>query len=901
MKEIAVIQLLIAALWLVAPSACAADFHVSPKGDDANSGTTDKPLATLERARDAIRQHRAGKPHAEAAMQSRIILHAGTYRLAKALVLAPEDTNITIEAAPGEQVVLSGARVLNGWQPVRDGIVKADLSKLDLPDLNFRELFCGGHRQHWARVPNFDPKNPRRGGFLANDGMVESETRTKLRYRTTDLDPSKWKHPERAWMVFHDAKNYRPIWSPLKGVDAANRVLEAANKADYTLAGDSPYFLCGLLEELNAPGEWCVDLDTKTLHFLPPNGKAEQHEVTVPALDSIIIFQGNPKAGQLVKNVRIQGVALSGCRKEAILMKGAERCEVVACDIRNVGTGVYLADDTHGCRVAGCDITQTLHDGVTIMGSSLDHNRVSDHVIDNNYIWDFGWGDIHNRCGGVFLRRCARITVTHNRIHDGPRYAIGTDVGNDFEIAWNLCHHVNLTTSDSGIIEGGTAWDWRMPDDEELKRNREHNWGNRIHHNLAYDSGGWSPQSGSWRFPDYTWGIYLDLCNSGWHLHSNIVYDTVLGGFMQNAGMECRLENNIFVGGKRSQWRFNNWPGYVMAGHRAERNIISYPGTSASLLEGTNVPPPQCTYARNLIHCQSGLPRIKGIALTEQTSTWNLWQSLGQDAGSVLADPLFVDAAKHDYRLRPESPALKLGIRPLDLSAAGTYASPERRTWPCPEQPVVRPPADYRESVEIFDQLAFRNYEDYAVGEPERVGWYSKKGPVTNRVTDETAASGRKSLRFEKPADQEGSPKVRPFITYPCEAHRGRMSIAFAIRFEPGTQFSAEWRNAPAKYQVGPKFNIDAAGRLIVPDQPPLQLPPSQWVRIETECVMGGGNNGTYKLTVTLPNAAPQVFPDLPHDGKFKNLEAFVIQLGQSQAGGCWIDDLTFKLNPESR
>jgi len=37
----------------------------------------------------------------------------------------------------------------------------------------------------------------------------------------------------------------------------------------------------------------------------------------------------------------------------------------------------------------------------------------------------------------------------------------------------------------------------------------------------------------------------------------------------------------------------------------------------------------------------------------------------------VIADPLFVDPARDNYTLRPESPAFKLGFEPIDTSTVG--------------------------------------------------------------------------------------------------------------------------------------------------------------------------------------------------------------------------------------
>jgi parallel beta-helix repeat protein len=69
-----------------------------------------------------------------------------------------------------------------------------------------------------------------------------------------------------------------------------------------------------------------------------------------------------------------------------------------------------------------------------------------------------------------------------------------------------------------------------------------------------------------------------------------------------------------------------------------------------------------------------------------QTKTeWQVWQEQGQDVHSVVADPLFVAPEKGDYRLKPNSPALKLGFKPIPVDKIGCYRSDERVTWPVPK------------------------------------------------------------------------------------------------------------------------------------------------------------------------------------------------------------------------
>jgi len=53
----------------------------------------------------------------------------------------------------------------------------------------------------------------------------------------------------------------------------------------------------------------------------------------------------------------------------------------------------------------------------------------------------------------------------------------------------------------------------------------------------------------------------------------------------------------------------------------------------------------------------------------------------GYEKKGAYADPLFVDWENGDFRLRPDSPALKMGIKWIDLSGVGlTENFPERLT-----------------------------------------------------------------------------------------------------------------------------------------------------------------------------------------------------------------------------
>src|SRR5580693_3001088 len=115
---------LAALLALTAQLATAAEFFVSPSGNDGNPGTKDRPFSTLRQAQETERQTKSSGPVT-------VWLRGGTYYLPETLVFTTEDSGISQspivwQAWPGEDPVVSGGLKLNlKWETYRDGILKA--------------------------------------------------------------------------------------------------------------------------------------------------------------------------------------------------------------------------------------------------------------------------------------------------------------------------------------------------------------------------------------------------------------------------------------------------------------------------------------------------------------------------------------------------------------------------------------------------------------------------------------------------------------------------------------------------------------------------------------------------------------------------------------------------------
>ena len=174
MKARILLAVLLTTVW--ANPGEAMNYYVSPKGDDANSGTKGRPFRSVARARDAVRRSgRAGRTPVT------VLLHGGTYYLGDTLVFTPRDSGtvtapVTYAGVPGSSSVISGGTRLDlAWARHKGGIMKAQVPK----GLAFDQLFVDGRRQHMVRYPNYNPKASPYNGAAADAFSPQRAARWK--------------------------------------------------------------------------------------------------------------------------------------------------------------------------------------------------------------------------------------------------------------------------------------------------------------------------------------------------------------------------------------------------------------------------------------------------------------------------------------------------------------------------------------------------------------------------------------------------------------------------------------------------------------------------------------------------------------------------------------------------
>ena len=971
-----------------------ADFVVAPDGCDANPGTLAQPFATLPRARDAVRA--LNQPDRDITVLIRggeyRLAETVVFGLADG---AAKGRTITYAASPGEQAIFSSGQPVTDWKRLanppdylpaaaRAQVWVADVSAIldrkahrsdpapgrgEPPDprdrTRFYSLYVGDQRLPRASCT----------GFQAVQG--DQGTPTRMALPPGAVEP--WPDLSEAELRVVPSRFWVQNLLPFERVE--NGTASLARPATYPLGRNSMHtrpscFVENTLAVLDQPGEWVLHADSKRLYYWPRSERPEA-EIVAPVLCEFIRIEGQiDYAGPQDRPVR--GIVLQGLtfrhgdrlswhggtgwglqhdwemfdRPSALVrLRGAEDCAILDCEFTNSAhTAIRLDLHAQQNRIEGNRIHDVGGVGILLAGYGpgvKDVNR-NNRVV-NNYLHHTGW--MYWGSPALFVWQSGHNLLAHNHIHHTPY----TGVVISGRIAWDrtgrgecarTCRFEEL---DALLGDHHRRPDWQGREPFLHARHNVLQY-NEIHNVMEIIGDGNA--------------IYVSGCGTGNLVRRNWCHDN-FGEYM-NAVLrnDDDQHGTIFEGnlvarsGGHGEGIINKGANLIRHNiiadlrpvhrHRGYLVLVRYPQIGATHRGNVYYArrPEQTGVFEHPSHLhQTAPPRLadvdsdKNLYFNTSDPEWGRavlerFQPQGVEEASLAADPRFKDPERDNYRFRPDSPALALGIpQPVAVDDCGLQAVyrarwllPRLRTRIHPSYGSVTP--DLRVTITADDPQAEIRYTTdgrepaadsarytgpfaltgghvvraraFVDGKMDLTGAYawfepppqpiredfatvpagamvpgattSEEAPFTVRVSDEQAASGERSLKFVDGPGQKHA--FNPHVYYRQRFATGPLVGRFALRASPESEFYYQWRKYDGgRFVRGPNVRVNPGGRLVHEDRELMTIPVDAWVRFEVRAEVGEKAGQTFTLQVTLPDSTVRTFSDLPWQAGFDRLD----------------------------
>ena len=698
----------------------AAEIHVAPSGSDSNPGSAAKPLATLTAAQKAAR---ALLPKEAVVVK----IHGGNYSLSETLVLTPEDSGTEYRAVEGEKVVINGAEPLDlKWEPYKDGILQAKTT----PGLVIDQLFVNGQLQHMARYPNYDPKanKPKGIGPAASADPASPKFNGSSADATSPERIARWADPTGGYLHTLQGAKWGSLHFRILGKKADGSLdLEGGwqhNRPDKGMHKDFR-FVENIFEELDAPGEWFYNTKTGVLYFYPPADlDMKTAKVESVKLRHLVEFTGTKE--KPVKSISLKGLTFTAAartfmdnkesllrsdwtiyRGGAVFLRGAENCSIVDCDFEQLGgNAIFISGYNRDITVRGCLIRECGANGVAIVGESkavrspmfswgpgnpyfggkpqleieeidrtpgpLTDDYPANCLVEDCLITRIGRIDKQSAC--VEISMSQDITVRHCSLYDVPRAGINVGDG-----CWGG-HVVEFCDVFDTVFETGdhgsyNSWGrdrfWSGSRTQLLKNNaaiplKEFAFADAMKPIVL--------RNNRWRC-DYGWDVDLDDGSTNYLIYNNLMLGR---GLKLREGFRRIVWNNILL---NNTVHLHCW--YPSSDDIFTQNIIMRPYVPT--------------------HMQTDLwgteeEKKKWGKLLD----WNLFTTSdadrskylenGCDANSLVGNPMFVDPAKGDFRVKEGSPALKLGFQNFPMDQFGVTSPRLKAVARVPDFPKLEQP-----------------------------------------------------------------------------------------------------------------------------------------------------------------------------------------------------------------
>ena len=886
------------------PVLFARDYFVAPNGNDQwsgqlaqpNAARTDGPWATLEGAHLGLRK--LPRPLAE---PIHVIFQSGTYALSQPVVFTAADSGepnapISFEAAPQAVVQITGSQTLPPFTVDAQG---RWVLKTPAGTPLFEQLWVNHRRATRARTSN--PGTHFLRSVVDEHALPNAKNlyEQKLQFSSSDLaifkNLSEAEIQEAVVTFYHkwdSTRRHVYAVDPEHGLlTIRGQRLKSNTRFDH-LTGFVFENLPTLLDE---PGEWFLKKNGELTYFPRPDDNLATARATYPVADKLLVFQG--EATQPVHDLNFIGLHLGEAQGVSTLAtaepnQAAAHTVDAIISLRHAHQIKFLQDEiahfasyglafNQGCQnnaVEQCLITDMGAGGIkvgTLNDEAKPENQVYHHRIYNNIIRD---GGLFFPCAvGVWLGSTADNEVSHNEISDlfysavsvGWRWGYAPSYAKRNHVEWNHLHHLGkgLLSDMGGVYTLGPSE------------------GTTVSHNLIHDVmclsyGGW--------------GLYTDEGSSGITMEGNVTYNTTDGGFHQHYGKDNVIRNNVFAFSDEFQVKRSR-----DEDHRSftfEQNIIVY--NQGELLHSNGINSPEHLLLRQNVYWDY---RGQAPTFTSKKLSLSDWQKIGQDAGSLNVDPLFVNPQEHDFRLRDNSPALKLGIKSIDVSTMGVVGSawraqaanfdrgPEAKRPARPEAPAVNIYQGFEDKI-TDPRFAFANAHLAltALREPGKI--VPSLGDALE-ISTAQKSHGRSSLHF---IDAPNLPAAYfPMLTFMPHHRQGTTTLQFDLYLEAKSVFTHEWRNQATPYRTGPVFQI-RDGKLQGPAGVSVKLPLQKWIHFTVKADLGSTTSGLWSLQVTPENEPTQEFKKLPfRHREFQSLDWVSFESSATEKSDFYLDEVS--------
>lgn len=695
------------------PASTEADFYVAVNGNDKALGTSTKqPFATLTRARDAVRQLKKQFPDKNIV----VLIRGGRYELDKTVVFGLADSaigkgSITYAAYPGETPIFSAAKEVKGWRKAPSdltdlpAVARGKVLVADISD-TFKTLYDDEGTLPRARTEGFIPD---RKGKKTQVSFPKGAMRNYANVKDAEL----FVRPHHAWIV-----NVLPLVS----VDEKKRIAKTSLNSTYAmnplhfLKTTDNCFVENVIDGLKNPGNWVLDSKAGKVYLWPRSDS----KVYAPTLQELVKVEGNIDVdGPIdtpVKNLHFIGLSFMHGERHTLVgddagiqhdwemldkdhamfrLRGTENCTIAHCHFAHCGGGA-LRVDLHGInnKITDNVIEHIGSTGIFLCGYGPGTKDVNHHnTVSNNHIHHTG--RIYSHGPGILVWQSGNNTVTNNLIHNTPYTGL---------IVSGFMSHFFAKGDNRELVRtvrwheiGGSRRQMTRDQVMPYLHSKDNLIGyNEIHHAMEELGDGNA--------------IYIRGAGKGNVIKANYVHHLVAPMIMQAAIRTDGGQTDTLIA-ENIVYKCTSQGILIKLNNRAENNfivdIIAPPrGYYMSLREG---PMTGATIKQNVFYSTSDncrfideLPPGKGrtsedrrgraLARAQDTDADNniyycaadielanahlaKQQKNGIEANSLAIDPMFVDPANGDFRFKANSPAFKLGIKPIDMSKIGLQKS----------------------------------------------------------------------------------------------------------------------------------------------------------------------------------------------------------------------------------